>query len=138
MTPLFLWFFKRLKMVRQLISELKSITIGQLFRMFTSVFATLAALWIFAGPFVKSYAADALLDVLIQQGVDPKAISEMQAQGIKNGKDIGDLGKDNDKINEELNLVQRQNQLIINKVENSAALLEQLLKSQLNRTATQP
>lgn len=125
-------------MVRQLISELKSITVGQLFRMFTSIFATLAALWIFAGPFVKSYAADALLDVLVQQGVDPKAISEMQAQGIKNGKDIGDLGKDTDRINEELNLVQRQNQLIINKVENSAALLEQLLKSQLNRTATQP
>lgn len=125
-------------MVRQLISELKSITIGQLFRMLTSIAGTLVALWVFAGPFVKSYAADALLDVLVQQGVDPKAISEMQAQGIKNGKDIGDISKDADQIHDELNLVQRQNQLIINKVENSAALLEQLLKAQLNRTATQP
>lgn len=125
-------------MVKQLIFELKNITIGQLFRVFTSIAGTLVTLWVFAGPFVKSYAADALLDVLIQQGVDPKAVKEMQAQGIKNGKDIGDLGKDADKIHDELNLVQRQNQLIINKVENSASLLEQLLKAQLNRTATQP
>lgn len=119
-----------------ILASLKSVTVGQIFRMFTGIGTTLALLWLFAGPFVKSYAGDALLDVLIAQGVDPKAIEEMKIQGIENGKDIGALSQDADLIRGDINSVRQQNQLILNKVENSAALLEQLLKAQLNRTAS--
>lgn len=119
-----------------IIDGLKQVTVGQILRMFTGIGTTLTMLYLFAGPFVKSYAGEALLDVLIQQGVDPQAIAEMKKQGIANGINIGELAVDADKIRSDLSAVKQQNLLIINKVDNAAALLEKLLDQELRRTGS--
>jgi hypothetical protein len=104
------------------------------FRWFSSIGGTLIIVWSMSGPFVKPLVAQELLTILKNNGIDRETIKDMGEQGIKNGQDIGELAEDANKIKADVNAVKIQNQLIINKVDNAAALLEKLLDRELRRT----
>lgn len=129
----------------KVINELKNTTAAQLFRHATTLGMVITPLWLFSGPFVKAYAADALLEVLKQQGIDPQAIREMQRQGTLNGESIKNLDEDADKIRGDLNTIKQQVGQVANQIQEQAAqstrqesLLNKLLELQLRKTEATP
>ena len=125
-------------MVEKLITELKQTTAAQFFRAASAVITALFSIWLFAGPFVKSYAADALLDVLVKQGIDPANIAAMQHQGIENGRKIEDLNSDVEMVNRSLQQLLQQQAATANSSQETHRLVEQLLQIQLQKTGVNP
>lgn len=109
-------------------------------RIFTAVGGTLAMLWAFSGPFVKSYAADAFVEMLKEQGVDPEVFAKTQDQVENINKNINDLNTDADNIKKELgalrsNLGEVSSQIedINRSTEKVERLVDKLLTIQLQR-----
>lgn len=71
--------------------------------------------WNFSGPIIESYANEILEKKLIQLGVSPKAVAEMQAQGIRNGANIVDLANDAEMIRRDIQAVKDQTRAISGK-----------------------
>lgn len=99
----------------------------------TSATLILFALWNFSGPFIEAYAADALLKVLKENGVDPDVIEEMKQQGVANGEEIGDIKGDVQEIQETINKVSTAVAGQAQSVENVERLVQELVRAQLNR-----
>ena len=110
-------------------------TFGVLWRHMTSIAVVLAALWAFSGPFVKSYAADAFVEMLIEQGVDPKTFSEIEKRSIAQDKSLDELSRDFNTLKNEVGKLggKIEAQTIQgDKIEN---LVQRLLELQLRRAA---
>ncbi len=77
--------------------------LGKILRILTIMATPLAILYAFSGPILKSYAADAFEQMLVEQGVDPKAFAEI-------AKEVKDLSQDNDLIRGDINGLKQQAQ----------------------------
>lgn len=77
--------------------------------------------WNFSGPIIEVYADEIFEQKLIKLGVSPKAVSEMKAQGEKNGVNIIGLGDDAEMIRRDINNLKNQAQAISVKQDTLAA-----------------
>lgn len=127
--------------------EVKRITSRPWVRHVISVSALLTSLYACSGPIiapmVKAYAADSLIEVLKDNGMDPSAIAEMKQQGITNGVDIKNVNSDIQKVQNDVNMINNN----INKLIQSQAvaaqqnmdtkeIVEKLLRLQLQDRGT--
>lgn len=78
---------------------------GALWRHILSICGVLTTLWMFSGPLVKAYAADAFVEMLKEQGMDPEDFAAIKSK-------TDEISADNDKIRGDLNSVKQQNQAI--------------------------
>lgn len=78
---------------------------GALWRHILSVCGVLTTLWLFSGPLVKAYAADAFVEMLKEQGMAPEDFAAIKSK-------TNEIASDNEKIKGDLNSVKQQNQAI--------------------------
>jgi septal ring factor EnvC (AmiA/AmiB activator) len=75
---------------------------GALWRHILSICGVLTTLWLFSGPLVKAYAADAFVEMLEAQGMSPKDFAAIKSK-------TNEIATDNEKIKSDLNSVKQQN-----------------------------
>ena len=95
---------------------------GALWRHILSICGVLTTLWLFSGPLVKAYAADAFVEMLKEQGMDPEDFAAIKSK-------TNEIAGDNEKIKTDLNAVKLQNQ--------DMAIKQDNLKNQSNRIEKQ-
>lgn len=124
--------------------RLGGLTIGMAARMFTGIGTALALTWMLAGPVVKPLAAEAFVEMLKQQGMDPKDFADIQKKAVEIDKKTDELARDNDLIRGDLNTVKQSIGKLSNDIQSQNAqsnrvesLVNQLLQLQLRRAQNQ-
>lgn len=125
-------------MAPKYLTALKSLTLGQAFRMITTACAAILFVWSFSGPFVKSYAADAFVQMLKENGMDPADFADIKKQSEKAATSIQSLSTDTDKIKGQIGDVGRKVERVADQIEDQnksidkvEQLLNDLIKIQL-------
>lgn len=129
-------------MAPKYLNAVKSLTLGQAFRMITTAGATLVFAWSFSGPFVQAWAADAFVQMLQENGMDPKDFADIKKQSEKSAEAIDDLADDAGKIKGQIGQVGTSVDRLTTRVdevskssERVERLLNDLIKIQLRRRA---
>jgi hypothetical protein len=117
--------------MNSILPHLKSL--AWLWRHVTSIGVVIIGLWSFSGPFVESYAADALLKVLKEQGIDPTAIEEMKQQGIENGNEIGAVKTEIQELEAAITQMNTNDALQTQTLQSIDGLLKEVVRAQLNK-----
>lgn len=105
---------------------LKSLTVGQVMRMFTGVGASLVIVWSASGHIVKSYADERFKAMLVEQGVDPTVFQKVQEQTTAIGKEIENLGEDSTKIKQDLTSLRSNLNRVADQIENQNKTIEKV------------
>lgn len=121
-------------------TAVKKMTVGQAFRMVTTASAAVVVVWGASKPFVHAWAADAFVQMLEQNGMNPADFAKMKEQGLKNGKTIDEVSQDVDKIKEKVtgigsavNDIGRQIEAQNKSIDKVEDLVNKLLTIQLQR-----
>jgi hypothetical protein len=108
-------------------------SLAWLWRHVTSIGVVVVGLYHFSGPYIEKAAADALLNVLKEQGIDPTVIEEMKQQGVENGKDIGAVKTEIQELEGIVKQMNINDAVQTQTLKNVEGLLEEVVRAQLNR-----
>ncbi len=115
------------------VAKVRKIEVGTLLdwskvlgRHVTTIMAILGILWMFAGPTVEGYAADAFVDMLKKQGVDPKVFKKVQDQTEQITKDLDQVSKDAANIKDQLDDLQTSNDRLSQQFQNTNRSIEKV------------
>lgn len=113
-----------------IVNRIKSINLGTIYTVVSSFAATCIVLYSFSGPiidtFVRPAAAQAIRQVLKDNGLDPEVLKDVKEQSEQNGADIADVNTDIEKLNKQV----LENTLT---VQNTDRVVQQLLRLELSK-----
>ena len=91
------------------------------------------SLWLFAGPFVQSYAKDALREMLIEQGVSPQVFAEVQRKVDEIDKQTNGVQADIEKMKQDLGIVLLNQGNIKSNAEETRKQVDRIVEFLINR-----
>lgn len=84
--------------------QIAKIPVGHVIQFISSVSAISLMIYSFGAPIVKSYAADAFVEMLRQNDVDPHVFKRLKDQSVETSKDVDVLKDKVDDLNDTLRI----------------------------------
>ena len=114
-------------------NEFKEIKVGVLWRHLASITVVLGSLWLFAGPFVQSYAQDALRDMLTEQGLSPKVFADVQRKVDEIDRQTNGVQTDIEKMKQDIGVVLQNQSNIKNNAEETKKQVDRIVDFLIGR-----
>lgn len=115
--------------------SLRKLPFGHIMNFIGAVSASLVMMYTFTGPIVKPLAAEAFVDMLKAQGVDPEVFKKLKEQSVVTSNRVNEVSKNVDTLANQMDdlddTLKVQNQSV-NKVEQK---LDKLIEILINKRA---